>query len=116
MVHSSVQLIDFPDEILMFILKKLINTEVLYSMMDVNARFDKIASDSIFSSQLTLMRRTSNGFIYPMVDLELDRFCSQILPKIHHKIKQLELESLPMERILLAAEYPNLCELSLFNI
>jgi len=62
------------------------------------------------------MRRSSNGLIYPMVDLELDQFYLQILPKIHHKITRLNLESLSMERILLAAEYPNLCELGLFNI
>ncbi|CAF4381930.1 unnamed protein product, partial [Rotaria sp. Silwood2] len=38
----------------------------------------------------------------------LDRFCLQILPEIHYKIKWLDLESSSMERILLATNYPNL--------
>jgi hypothetical protein len=36
----------------------------------------------------------------------LDRFCSQILPKIHHKIKWLNLESSIMNDILLCTNYP----------
>jgi hypothetical protein len=46
----------------------------------------------------------------------LDRFCLQILPKIHHKIKWLNLESRSMERILLAKNYPNLNGLGLYDI
>jgi hypothetical protein len=69
-----------------------------------------------FTSHLTLLRRSSNGLIYPMNNITLDRFCSQILPKIDHKIKWFNLESLSMERILLAVSYPNLSGLGLFNI
>ncbi|CAF4196050.1 unnamed protein product [Rotaria sp. Silwood2] len=82
----------------------------------VNVWLDKIVSDPIFTSHLTLMRHLLNGCIYPMVDQVLDRFCLQILPKIHHKIKWFNLELLSMERILLAADYPNLRGLALFNI
>ena len=114
--NSSVQLVDVPDEILLLILKKLFNSEVLYSLIGVNVQLDEIASDPIFTSHLTFMRRLPNGCIYPMVDRVLDRFCSQILPKIHHKIKWLNLESLTMERILQAVDYPNLRGLALFNI
>jgi hypothetical protein len=46
----------------------------------------------------------------------LDRFCLRILPQIHDKIKWLNLESLSMERILLATDYPTLCGLGLYNI
>ena len=38
-----------------------------------------------------------------------------ILPKIHYHVKSLILNSLSMERILLAADYPNLNELKIFN-
>ena len=38
-----------------------------------------------------------------------------ILPRIHSNVKSLILESGSMERILLAADYPNLTELKLFN-
>ncbi|CAF1392841.1 unnamed protein product [Rotaria sp. Silwood1] len=46
----------------------------------------------------------------------LNRFCSQIFPKIHDKIKWLHLESSSMKYVLCAANYPNLDTLSLNNI
>ena len=49
-------------------------------------------------------------------DSIFERFYSEILPKIHHKIKWFDLEPLSMERVLLAVDYPNLHGLSLFNI
>ena len=116
MEYSCVQLDDLPDEILMIIFKNLYNFEVLYSFMGVKDRFNTIARDSMFTSHLTLMTSLSDNsicsFPYPM----LDCLCSQILPEIHHKIKWLDLESLSMEHILFAADYPNLRGLSLYNI
>jgi hypothetical protein len=38
------------------------------------------------------------------------------MPKIHHKIEQLDLEALSMKRLLLATDYPNLRGLSLHNL
>ncbi|CAF4658548.1 unnamed protein product [Rotaria sp. Silwood2] len=116
MGHLCVQLTDISDEILLLILNKLTNIEVLYSLIGVNIRLDKIASDPIFTENLTLMKRSSNGVIKLLDDSIFDRFYSEILPKIHHKIKWLDLEPLSMERILLAVDYPNLHGLSLFNI
>jgi hypothetical protein len=49
-------------------------------------------------------------------DNAIDRLCVHILPKIHDKIKWLSLEFLSIERILLAAIYPNLSGLCLYNI
>ncbi|CAF3830124.1 unnamed protein product [Rotaria sp. Silwood1] len=42
MEHSIVQLMDLPDELIMIILNKLDNSEVLYSIMDVNTRLNQI--------------------------------------------------------------------------
>ncbi|CAF4070429.1 unnamed protein product [Rotaria sordida] len=50
-----------------------------------------------------------------MSDVKLDRFCSYILPRTHHYIKKLILDTTSMERILLAGDYPNLTSLELFN-
>ena len=116
MEHSSVELNDLPDEILMIILKKLSNVEVLYSLIGVNKRLNTIVHDSIFTNCLTLMRCFSDDSIYPLPDPILDRFCLQILPEIHHKIKWLNLESSSMKRILLATNYPNLYGLGLYDI
>ncbi|CAF0943043.1 unnamed protein product [Rotaria sp. Silwood1] len=60
------------------------NNVVIYSLMDVNKRLDKITRDKIFTSDLTLLRRSSDGSIDPMIDPILDRFCLEILSKVHH--------------------------------
>ena len=116
MDHSFIRLIDLPDEILMTIFKKLNNVAVLYSLIGVNLRLNRILRDPIFTSRLTLLRYLSNGFIVPLSSIVLYLFCLQILPEIHHKLKWLDLESLSMERILLAADYPTLRGLGLYNI
>jgi hypothetical protein len=112
----SIELNDFPDEILIIIFKKLCNIEVLNSLKGVNKRLNTVAYDPIFTNHLSMMRRSSNNIIYPLPDLMLDQFCTQILPEIHHKINWLDLESTSMDRILRAANYPNLYKLGLYSI
>ena len=116
MKHLCIQLTDIPNEILLLILTKLSNIEVLYSLISVNIRLDQIASDSIFTDHLSLLKRSSNGVTKSLDDRIFDRFYSEILPTIHHKIKWLDLEPSSMERVLLTVDYPNLHVLSLFNI
>ncbi|CAF2962968.1 unnamed protein product [Rotaria sp. Silwood2] len=81
--------------------------------MGVNRQFSKILRHPMFTSRLTLLRCLWNGFIFPLSRIVLDRFCLQILLEIHHRIQWLDLESLSMERILFAADYPNLRGLGL---
>ncbi|CAF3876551.1 unnamed protein product [Rotaria sordida] len=49
-------------------------------------------------------------------DAVLDRFCLEILPKIHHKIEWLDVESSSIERILLLTNYSNLNGLRLYDL
>ncbi|CAM4904474.1 unnamed protein product [Rotaria socialis] len=112
MEHSIVQLMDLPDELIMIILNKLDNSEVLYSLMDVNTRLNQIVHDLMFTTKITLTK--SADLMIALPDIMLDRFCLQILPKIHHNIKWFSLESSSMERVLLAADYPNLRQLDIF--
>lgn len=116
MEYSMIQLDDLPDEILMMICKHMYKYDVLYSLIDVNQRLSSIVHDSFFTNYLTLFEYTSNDSINPLTDVMLDRLCLQILPKIGHKIKRLDLESSSMERILLATNYSNLDELRLNNM
>ncbi len=117
MERSLVELNDLPDEILLTIFKKLDNISLLNSLMRVNRRLNTIVCDSIFTSHLTLMKKQlSDDSVHSLSDSILDRFCSQILPEIHCQIKWLDLEASSMERIFLAADYPNLCGLGLFDI
>ncbi|CAF1049691.1 unnamed protein product [Adineta steineri] len=117
MKHLFVELNDLPDEILLNILKKLDNVEVLNSLIGINKRFNRIVHDPIFTSYLSLMKYSSNNSVhYALPDSILDQCCLQILPSIHHKINWLDLELTSIERILLATNYSNLNRLGLYNI
>ncbi|CAF1402021.1 unnamed protein product [Adineta steineri] len=117
MKYSCVQLNDLPDEILLIIFKQLDNLELLYSFHDVNERLNKILRDPVFTSHLSFVKWSLNEIINKFSSyIILDRFCLQILPKIHMKIKCLDLESESMKNILDAADYPNLYSLGLYNI
>ena len=113
---SLVELEDLPDEILLTIFQKLDNASVLNALMHVSRRLNTIVLDPLFTSHLALMKQMLDDSIHPLSDSILDRFCSQILPEIHCHIKRLDLEPSSMERIFLAADYPNLCGLGLFGI
>src|SRR5277367_5992375 len=85
-----VQLDDLPDEILMQIFKKLYNNEVLYSLIGVNQRLNRIVHDTIFTRGLCLLEYLpDNKCASPLPDPILDRFCSKILPEIGHQIESL---------------------------
>ncbi|CAF4128592.1 unnamed protein product, partial [Rotaria sordida] len=95
---------------------KLDNIDVLYSLLDVdNQRLNMIVKEKTFTNTLNFVLTTSTDEILSITDPILDRFCISILPKINHNVKSLILESESMERIYLAADYPNLTELKLFN-
>ena len=114
MACSFVQLDDLPDEVLLFILKKLDNVQVLYSLMGVNKRFHRVVCDSIFTSHLTLMKKSADDTILPLSERVLGRFYTQILPEIRQKIQWLNVESSSIERILYA-NYRNLHGLGLYD-
>ncbi|CAF3890248.1 unnamed protein product [Rotaria sp. Silwood1] len=108
---------DLPDEILIYIFKKLYNVEVLYSLMDVNQRLNRIVHDTIFTRDLYLLEYLpDNKTSSPLSDSILDQFCSKILPEIGRRIEALYLEQTSMKRILHVTNYPNLNNLSLFHI
>lgn len=108
MKQSDIHLLDLPDEILLVIFKKLDNIDVLYSLLDIdNNRLDILAQDQVFTSNLNLV--LSDEIIF-------NRFCIDILPRIHGNIKNLTIESSAMERILFTGKYQNLTNLKLFKI
>jgi hypothetical protein len=117
MNEHDVHLLDLPNEILFIILKKLDNIDVLYSLLGINnQRLDIIAHEQIFSNVLNFVSISQStdeiSLISPSI---LNRFCNDILPRIHENIKSLTLDSSSMECILRAGNYPNLTELKLFN-
>ncbi len=90
--------------------------DVLHSLWDVDTqRLNMIVQQKTFTNTLNFVVTTLTDDILSIADSILDRFCNNILPKIDHNVKSLILESGSMERILLAADYPNLTDLKLFN-
>jgi hypothetical protein len=82
MKYSLVQLMDLPNEILMMIFKKLTNEEVLYSIMGINIRLNRIISDPSFTNQISLIKyHSSCDFTSALPNVMLDRFYFQILLK-----------------------------------
>ncbi len=111
MHRSSMHLLDLPNEMLFNILKKLENVDVLYSLIGINnERLDSLAREETFTNTVNFLSNDHNSLIIKSI---LDRFCNYILSRIHYNVKCLILESVSMERILLAADYPNLTELKL---
>jgi hypothetical protein len=110
MNQSNIHLLDLPNEILIIILRKLDNIDVLYSLFGIrNKRIDPLIEDNVFINILDFTKISS------IIDLKLNRFCTSILPQKHHSIKKLILNTESMERILLAGDYPNLTSLELFD-
>lgn len=117
MKYLCVELNDLLDEILLIILKKLSNIEVLCSLQDANERLNRFIHDPIFASRLNFLPLSSNFISQFPFRFILVRFCSQILPESSMKIIWLDRESsTTMERILNTDKYSDLYGLSLNNI
>jgi hypothetical protein len=108
MNRSNVHLLDLPDEILLIILKKLNNIDVLYSLLDINnGRLNILAQENTFTNILKFVSIDDTSLI--------DRFCIDILPRIHRNVKCFIFDPIFMERILLATGYLNLTELEIHH-
>ncbi len=112
MNHSTLNILDLPVEILLIILNKLSNIDVLYSLIEVNQRLDKLAQNITFTRSVDLVTISSNE----NNDSILDRFCSSIIPRIQHNIEYLIVGPLSTDRILRIGNYSKLLKLTLVNL
>ena len=104
-------LLDLPNEILLCILNELNNIDILYSFADVNQRLNRIVFNYISIDDLDFtVNEKSQGY-----DQFFDRFCADILPRIHHQLNELVVEQNSMKHILLNVNYPQLDSVSLVN-
>jgi hypothetical protein len=99
-------LLDLPNEILLKILKKLNNMDVLYSLIGIGVkRLDNLVQNEIFTNTLNFVS----------TDSTFDRFCIDILPRIRYNVQYLVVEPVNMPRILFACDYPALTKFKIFN-
>ncbi|CAF1462398.1 unnamed protein product [Adineta ricciae] len=108
-------LLDLPDEILVFILKKMNVVDTLYRQSAIHDRLDRLLFDHLYVDELDFTIKSWDNSISPMNDLIIDRVCEQILPHIHDKVRKLIVEPSAVARVLHAVDFPNVSSLSLMN-
>ncbi|CAF1424026.1 unnamed protein product [Rotaria sordida] len=112
---NDIHILDLPDEMLRAIFNKLNMADMLYSLVDVNQRFDRLALDSLYIYHLDFSIEAFNNYNSSTYTHILDRICSKILPRINQKVTKLTVDPLSMERILGAIDYSQLHSLSFVN-
>ncbi|CAF3418679.1 unnamed protein product, partial [Rotaria sp. Silwood1] len=111
-------ILDLPDEILLIIFNKLNTIDALYSLVDVNERFDRLVLNSLHIRNLDTTSMVIKSYYDRTFSIDnnvLPKICEKILPRIHHQLNKLTIEQNSMERILLTVNYPQLYLLSLVN-
>jgi hypothetical protein len=111
--NNDINILDLPNEMLLAIFNKLNMVHMLYSLVDVNQRFDQLVLDSLCIHHLDFVVKRDDIHNSSIDGHILDRICSKILPRINEKITKLTLEPHSMERIISAVNYPQLHSLSL---
>ena len=114
MNRPHLQLTDLPVEILIKIFKKLNNIDLLYSLIGVQG-LDLLAQDKIFTDTLDFVSTNSDDDNHSFDERILQRFCTDILPRIQSNVRYLILEGTMMDQILRAALYSNLTQLKIFK-
>ncbi len=72
---TVISILDLSDEILLTIFKKLNNVDVLYSLVGVNKKLDKLIRDVVFTRSLDFVATLSNEENDSRINSILDRFC-----------------------------------------
>jgi hypothetical protein len=101
---------------LLTILMKLNNVDVLYSLIGVNEKLDRLARDINFTRSIDLVTILSNSKKKSRAKSVLDRFSFDIIPRIQHNIESLTLDQLSIDRVLRNGNYPKLWKLTLINL
>lgn len=107
---------DLPDEMILAIWKYLYNIDVLSAFTGLNSQFDRLIRDDAVIGSLTLLSHYPDQYPHLQPDSILDRFCLELLPKIHHRVRCLTLEPISMGRVLSTGSFPSLNHLTLINV
>jgi hypothetical protein len=117
-MNKYFNILDLPDEILLIIVNKMNIVDVLYSLVDVNQRFDRLVLDPLTIRNIDMTMKTFESVYdqtFSIDDQILSRICDQILCRIYDQINALTVEQYSIKRILHATNYPQLYSLSLIN-
>ncbi|CAF1300720.1 unnamed protein product [Rotaria sp. Silwood1] len=89
--------------------------ETLYSLVNVDQRFNCLVLDSFYVRHLDLTVPPSLYHNSPVNNQIFDRIRAKILPQIYHKVTKLTIAPSSMKCILKTIDYPVLTSLSLVN-
>jgi hypothetical protein len=104
---------DLPDEMLLMIVNRLNNIDILYSLVDVNQRFNRLTFNSLYFHDLdftTVSMFDPKSHEYSVL---INRICKNLLSRIHHQVNTLTLDHISMEHVLHTFNFPQLHSLSL---
>ncbi|CAF4394165.1 unnamed protein product [Rotaria sp. Silwood2] len=90
--------------------------DVLYSLIGVNRKSDRLARDITFTQSVDLLTILSNESDNSRNKSIVDRFCFDILPQIQHNIESLILNSLLIDRVFRIGNYSKLHKLTLLDL
>ncbi|CAM4983274.1 unnamed protein product [Rotaria socialis] len=116
--NNKLNILNLPNEILLFIFNKLKTIDALYSLVDVNERFDRLIFDSLHIRNLDTTSMVIKSYYNRNFSIDknvLLRISEKMLPRIYHQLNELIVEQYSMEHILFAFNYPQLYSLSLVN-
>jgi hypothetical protein len=115
--NNNLNILDLPDEILLIIFNKLNSIDALYSLVDVNERFDRLVLNSLHIHNLDTTNMVIKSYYDRTFSIEnnvLSRICEKILPRINHQLNALTTEQNSVKHML-TVNYPQLNSLSLVN-
>lgn len=108
--------IDLPDEVLLTIFQKLDNIHLLFSLLGVSPKLDKIVCDITCTQSIDLSTLLPNDANDSRNNAILDRFYTRILPRIHNNVESFIVHASSLQHILRASYYSNLRKLTLVNL
>ncbi|CAF1033849.1 unnamed protein product [Rotaria sordida] len=88
--------------------------DVLYSLVDVNERFDRLVIDPLYIRHLDMTIKSSFDRICSLDNKVLSRICEKILPRIYDQVNKLIVEPHAMKQVF-TINYPQLYSLSLIS-
>ena len=92
--------------------------DALYSLVDVNKRFDRLVLNALHIRNLDTINMVIKSYYdrtFSISNYTLSKICQIILPRISHQLNELIVDQYSMEHILLSVNYPQLDSLSLVN-
>ncbi|CAF1672233.1 unnamed protein product, partial [Adineta ricciae] len=111
-------ILDLPNELLIIIFNKLNAVDSLYSLVDVNERFDEIVLEALHIQCLdtaNMLKESSFDESAPVNQAILRKICEKILPRLHLQLNELVVDQNSLQHILFSNTYPQLSSLSLVN-